>query len=67
MIPLLALILARKFNMIEELDEDEIPPVSPDTSEIIEFIGSYRNKIREMLDLNFDGQEDESDYKPHER
>ena len=53
--------------MIEELDEDEIPPVSPDTSEIIEFIGSYRNKIREMLDLNFDGQEDESDYKPHER
>ena len=54
-------------SMIEELDEDEIPPQTPDTSEILEFIESYRNKVRNMLDLNSDGQEEESDYKPHER
>lgn len=50
--------------MIEELDEDEIPPQTPDTKEKVE---SYRNKVRNMLDLNSDGQEEESDYKPHER
>ena len=53
--------------MIEELDEDEIPPQTPDTKEKVEFIESYRNKVRNMLDLNSDGQEEESDYKPHER
>ena len=59
--------MQRIIKMIEELDEDEIPPQTPDTKEIIEFIGSYRNKVRDMLDLNSDGQEEESDYKPHER
>ena len=43
-----------------------------DTKEILEWLetlqgADYRRKVREMLDLNFDGQEDESDYKPHER
>ena len=43
-----------------------------DTEEILEWLetvqgADYRRKVREMLDLNFDGQEDESDYKPHER
>lgn len=51
--------------MIEELDEDEIP--SQETQEILEFIDSYRKRVRYMLDLNADGQEEESDYKPHER
>jgi len=52
-------------TMIEELDEDEIP--SKETQEILEFIDSYRKRVRDMLDLNSDGQEEESDYKPHER
>ena len=52
-------------TMIEELDEDEIP--SKETQEILEFIESYRRRVRDMLDLNSDGQEEESDYKPHER
>jgi len=52
--------------MIEELDEDETPPTK-ETKEILEFIESYRKKVRDMLDLNSDGQEEESDYKPHER
>ena len=43
-----------------------------ETEEILEWLkvvqgADYRRKVREMLDLNFDGQEDESDYKPHER
>ena len=43
-----------------------------DTKEVLEWLetlqgADYRRKVREMLDLNFDGQEDESDYKPHER
>jgi|TARA_R110000851_G_scaffold9219_3_gene34514 hypothetical protein len=43
-----------------------------DTEEILEWLeklqgADYRRRVREMLDLNFDGQEDESDYKPHER
>jgi hypothetical protein len=52
--------------MVEELDEDEIP-LSKETEEILEFIESYRKRVRDMLDLNSDGQEEESDYKPHER
>ena len=52
-------------TMIEELDEDEIP--SKETQEILEFIESYRRRVRDMLDLNSDGQEEDSDYKPHER
>jgi hypothetical protein len=40
---------------------------SKETEEILEFIESYRMKLRNMLDLNADGQEEESDYKPHER
>jgi hypothetical protein len=40
---------------------------SKETEEILEFIESYRKKVRNMLDLNADGQEEESDYKPHER
>ncbi len=47
--------------MIEELDEDETPP----TKEILKFIESYRKKVRDMLDLNSDGQEEESDYTPN--
>jgi len=43
-----------------------------ETEEILDWLeavqgADYRRKVREMLDLNFDGQEDESDYKPHER
>ena len=43
-----------------------------ETEEILEWLetvqgADYRRKVREMLDLNFDGQEDDSDYKPHER
>ena len=38
-----------------------------ETVEILEFIESYRRRVRDMLDLNSDGQEEESDYKPHER
>lgn len=54
--------------MIEELDEDEIPSQeTQETQEILEFIDSYRKRVRYMLDLNADGQEEESDYKPHER
>ena len=41
--------------------------LSEETEEILEFIESYRMKLRNMLDLNADGQEEESDYKPHER
>ena len=52
--------------MVEELDEDEVPPTK-ETQEILEFIESYRKKVRDMLDLNSDGQEEDSDYKPHER
>lgn len=33
----------------------------------LEALESYRKKVRNMLDLNADGQEEESDYKPHER
>jgi hypothetical protein len=40
---------------------------SKEAEEILEFIESYRKKVRSMLDLNADGQEEESDYKPHER
>jgi len=45
----------------------ETEKVSDETEEILEFIESYRKKVRDMLDLNSDGQEEESDYKPHER
>jgi hypothetical protein len=43
-----------------------------DIEEILEWLekvqgADYRRIVREMLDLNFDGQEDESDYKPDER
>ena len=43
------------------------PEVSKETEEILEFIESYRRRVRDMLDLNSDGQEEDSDYKPHER
>ena len=46
--------------------------IEDETKEILQWLdkiqgADYRRKVREMLDLNFDGQEDESDYKPHER
>ena len=49
-----------------------IKMIEDETKEILQWLdkiqgADYRRKVREMLDLNFDGQEEESDYKPHER
>ena len=46
--------------------------MNEETEDILEWLESiqgadYRKRVREILDLNFDGQEEESDYKPHER
>tara|TARA_Y100000780_G_scaffold43043_1_gene35251 strand:+ start:557 stop:712 length:156 start_codon:yes stop_codon:yes gene_type:complete len=46
----------------KEMDLSEI-----ELEEVLEVLESYRKKVRSMLDLNADGQEEESDYKPHER
>ena len=55
-----AYIRAAEAAKTEQLEETE-------TEEILEFIESYRRRVRDMLDLNSDGQEEDSDYKPHER
>lgn len=55
---------AAEAEKTKQLEETE---TSKETEEILEFIESYRRRVRDMLDLNSDGQEEDSDYKPHER